>query len=666
MARGLIYDDVTDSDGNALIGISVEIFTNDGLYTTQATLWDAASGGSPVSNPLITAARGIYTAFAEAGEYAVRVTTSAGVFDRPSLAVFDADDLAAIDASVIAAAASESAASGFSVSASESADDAAASAAEAAESVVDALQTVATLAELQTFTATAGQAVFVVNYYSNGSLKSGKEFIYDAAGLKSTHNGGTVISPTVPWDGVIGATHTAFLAAAGETDPAGAGVFEMIKPNWDFEEFGALATSTPNTNPPSDASIQKCIYARKRGDVHANPVTIDGVTFYGAEGRIIVPEGIKVRTKAGRGAVRIITLAGYIGGNRFVQLGEDSDTVIQGTSWHGIDILGVGFPSMTAAYSNSINENSGFFDCQITCDNYALRIAEQNLGGGVGSPKNFSLSGLSLRRPGTYSSANGISEIECAAFHSISDITISGSNSGDPYTAPFGMKFSGACAGFAHSFHIEGCDDGLRIGNGVDPQSGLTIISVNGPGGSAGPVVDLVALDAASNPRGLTLIGLYKRNATNVLNDTVNGAIYTQDTLANYQVGDGTGDFRSLAISAAAGVSRTNQFVQLRGRQFKGRSSAASITAAFNDGLIYFTGGVSTLTLPDVTTLADSDLVELVVIHTGSSGSLTFSVSGGNLLYGSAGTSIAPFSATRNTLYTLIGVNSGVGKWYLK
>jgi hypothetical protein len=126
MSRGLIYDDVTDSDGNAQVGVQVGVFVSDGLYTTYAPLWDAAVGGNAVANPLTTVTRGIYTAFAEAGEYDVRVTTGAGSYDRPQFPVFDADDIAAIASSVSAASTSAG-------EASTSADEAAASAVEAAK-----------------------------------------------------------------------------------------------------------------------------------------------------------------------------------------------------------------------------------------------------------------------------------------------------------------------------------------------------------------------------------------------------------------------------------------------------------------------------------------------------------------------------------------------------
>ena len=65
----------------------------------------------------------------------------------------------------------------------------------------------------------------VDNYYADGTVSLCQVYRYNASGAKSGHNGGTIISPTVPWDGVAGSTHTDFLAGTGETDGAGSGVW---------------------------------------------------------------------------------------------------------------------------------------------------------------------------------------------------------------------------------------------------------------------------------------------------------------------------------------------------------------------------------------------------------------------------------------------------------
>ena len=78
---------------------------------------------------------------------------------------------------------------------------------------------------LHTAPPAAPQVVTVSGYYTPGAPGDG-EFLWDGACPKARHNGGTVISPTVPWDGRPGASHLAFLDGTGETDPAGLGCWK--------------------------------------------------------------------------------------------------------------------------------------------------------------------------------------------------------------------------------------------------------------------------------------------------------------------------------------------------------------------------------------------------------------------------------------------------------
>lgn len=71
----------------------------------------------------------------------------------------------------------------------------------------------------------------VASYFSSWSgassfvgPKGGGSFIWDAAQKKSGHNGASVISPTVPWDGLKSTLHD-FISGVGEIDPLGNGCF---------------------------------------------------------------------------------------------------------------------------------------------------------------------------------------------------------------------------------------------------------------------------------------------------------------------------------------------------------------------------------------------------------------------------------------------------------
>ncbi|HIC0443197.1 TPA: hypothetical protein ACWZS2_004211 [Escherichia coli] len=63
---------------------------------------------------------------------------------------------------------------------------------------------------------------YTVKGYVPGTNFGGGQFYWDAAKPKSQHNGITIFSPTVPWDGSY-AGLSAFLAGTGETDSSGVG-----------------------------------------------------------------------------------------------------------------------------------------------------------------------------------------------------------------------------------------------------------------------------------------------------------------------------------------------------------------------------------------------------------------------------------------------------------
>lgn len=62
----------------------------------------------------------------------------------------------------------------------------------------------------------------VQGYYARGG-SGGGYFYWSPTTAKSLHDGGSIISPTVPWDGAKGASQLAFMARTGETNPGGSG-----------------------------------------------------------------------------------------------------------------------------------------------------------------------------------------------------------------------------------------------------------------------------------------------------------------------------------------------------------------------------------------------------------------------------------------------------------
>ncbi|WP_373089303.1 carboxypeptidase-like regulatory domain-containing protein [Zhongshania sp.] len=92
MALGIIYDDVTDSSGNAIANIDVTIYIAGTV--TKASLFDASEGGSPISNPVQTNDQGVFSAYVAAGDYDVSVDAPGGTVVRPNVTVADGDDIA--------------------------------------------------------------------------------------------------------------------------------------------------------------------------------------------------------------------------------------------------------------------------------------------------------------------------------------------------------------------------------------------------------------------------------------------------------------------------------------------------------------------------------------------------------------------------------------------
>lgn len=78
---------------------------------------------------------------------------------------------------------------------------------------------------------TNNQRVDVLGFYTD-SLRGGGTFRFRSSVAKSSHNGITVISPTVPFDGAT--TNTlSFLSGTGETDPSGTGCWvRVLKNSW--------------------------------------------------------------------------------------------------------------------------------------------------------------------------------------------------------------------------------------------------------------------------------------------------------------------------------------------------------------------------------------------------------------------------------------------------
>lgn len=114
--------------------------------------------------------------------------------------------------------------------------------------------TLQSLAELATAPQTSTRAYLVISH-SAGTGKGGGTFFWNGARARSKHNGGTIISPTVP--PYVGAAGLAdFIAGVGETAPSAFGCFERVIQNntLSLYDFGAVSSYANCTAP-----IQKAL-----------------------------------------------------------------------------------------------------------------------------------------------------------------------------------------------------------------------------------------------------------------------------------------------------------------------------------------------------------------------------------------------------------------------
>ncbi len=89
-------------------------------------------------------------------------------------------------------------------------------------------------------------SLYSVASYYEGGIDGGLLYKYDPLVAKSTHDGGVVISPTVPWDGLRASVDN-FLTGVGETDPSGFGCFVAATDVLTPENYGADGTGDETT-----------------------------------------------------------------------------------------------------------------------------------------------------------------------------------------------------------------------------------------------------------------------------------------------------------------------------------------------------------------------------------------------------------------------------------
>ncbi|MBP1990757.1 hypothetical protein [Paenibacillus eucommiae] len=131
--------------------------------------------------------------------------------------------------------------------------------------------------------------------YHTGSELGGGLFYWDATRAKSQHNGGTIISPTVPWNGQY-STLATYLAGTGETQPAGTGCWlRMVDDSISSADFGAAAGQNITAPMQAASETATALSVRMFGGVSGSltgdvllPKMFDGAGAQYTGGRLIV------------------------------------------------------------------------------------------------------------------------------------------------------------------------------------------------------------------------------------------------------------------------------------------------------------------------------------------------------------------------------------------
>lgn len=131
------------------------------------------------------------------------------------------------------------------------------------------------------------QRVRVYSYYGDGKSDS-RFFRWDPAMAKLKHNGGTVISPTVP-RGILPGNLPAFIARVGDTDPLGVGCWVDENSNHELhvDQFGAIPGNAAYavSNYAAIRAALSCAFTHYPTRLECNPTVNIGVGEYFVTGQ---------------------------------------------------------------------------------------------------------------------------------------------------------------------------------------------------------------------------------------------------------------------------------------------------------------------------------------------------------------------------------------------
>lgn len=236
-------------------------------------------------------------------------------------------------------------------------------------------------------------AVHVRGYHLGGL--GGGNYVWDAAKAKSAHDGGVVISPTVPWDGSLG-TLSAFLSGTGETSPSGTGCWVRVS---DGKETVACWGAVGNDAQDDTTSVIKakawfdsknrptifpkgfkCLLTQRLSFTTSyTGIVFDGDDFspYSYQNWAAIPQGLRFDVSGGLGtdsALAFDCLAPCcknFGVSGLMGDGFAFDICTYSGLYQNIRV--VGFNGSVAKHGQGVNVSEPIFNTFINFDAYSLR-----------------------------------------------------------------------------------------------------------------------------------------------------------------------------------------------------------------------------------------------------------------------------------------------------
>lgn len=182
--------------------------------------------------------------------------------------------------------------------------------------------TVPSIAGLASLPGVATSSYVVLSYHA-GFLGGGGVFEWDSGGDRADHNGGTVISPTVPWSAIP----ADYLEGVGETSLATPGVFRRTGDGFTVDCFGAKA---------GDAAYNSAPAFQKSVDV-LNYVIAEG-NYFGSGDVVITQSEFRAS------AIGPSSLTLDAGGVSIDPFSMTSGNYLLGPSWKDINVFRIGTP----------------------------------------------------------------------------------------------------------------------------------------------------------------------------------------------------------------------------------------------------------------------------------------------------------------------------------